>query len=90
MNPIQSTNVQRHEESRSARNEDRNADSISYSRTEEEKQRHRHEWQRQQEQERYHERLKQQKILEYKRGLAQALGYVEPESLDRSRSKSSN
>ncbi|KAL6447507.1 hypothetical protein ACFW04_000017 [Cataglyphis niger] len=90
MNPTRSTNVRRHEESRSARNEDQDVHSISRSRTEEEKQRRRREWQRQQERERQHEKLKQQKILEYERRRAQALGYAEPKSLDRSRSKSSS
>ncbi|KAM0733428.1 hypothetical protein ACS0PU_012977 [Formica fusca] len=90
MNPTRSTNVRRHEESRSARNEDQDAHLISRSRTEEEKQRRRREWQRQQERERQHEKLKQQKILEYERRRAQALGCAEPKSLDHSRSKSSS
>lgn len=89
MNPTRPTNV-RHEESRSARNEDHDSHSILRSRTEEERLRRRREWQRQQERERQHEKLKQQKILEYERKRAQALGYAEPKSVHHSRSKSSS
>ncbi|EFN74340.1 hypothetical protein EAG_13298 [Camponotus floridanus] len=90
MNPTRPTNVRRHEESRSARNEDHDSHSILRSRTEEERLRRRREWQRQQERERQHEKLKQQKILEYERKRAQALGYAEPKSVHHSRSKSSS
>nr|BAO48217.1 feminizer [Camponotus japonicus] len=90
MNPTQPTNVRRHEESRSARNEDHDSHSILRSRTEEERLRRRREWQRQQERERQHEKLKRQRILEYEKKRAQALRYTEPKSVHHSRSKSSS
>ncbi|KYN39725.1 hypothetical protein ALC56_05885 [Trachymyrmex septentrionalis] len=88
MNPMRSTTVQSSEESRSTRNEDHNTFAVLHSRTEEEKQRRRRKWQRQQKRERQHEKLKEQKILEYERKHAQALKYAKKKSSRHSQSKS--
>ncbi|XP_025267637.1 uncharacterized protein DDB_G0284459 isoform X2 [Camponotus floridanus] len=88
MNPTGPTNVPRQEETRSARNEDYDSHSNLRSRTEEEILKCRHEWQQNEERERQHEKLKQQKILEYETQCAQALGYAESKSLNHNQSKS--
>lgn len=89
MNSMRST-FRSDEETKSTRNEDHNTYSVLRSRTEEEKQRRRREWQRQQERERQHEKLKQQKILEYEKKRAQSLRYTDDKPLRHSRSKSSS